>query len=250
MLRILALFIFSVTISAQAQETVLDTVPGNPTNLKFSYKQLIIPGALIGFGAFGIKNDQLLGWNAEIKEELNENIDEKFTIDDISQYAPFVSVYALNLAGVKGKNNLRDRTVIIATSYLIVSTTVLGLKSIIHEERPDGSSDNSFPSGHTATAFAGAEFLRQEYKDVSIWYGVAGYTVAAGTGFFRMYNDRHWFTDVATGAGIGILSTKIAYWVNPYITRKLFGTKEKNGNVMLTPFYNGKQTGVGLAISF
>ncbi|MCX6225677.1 MAG: phosphatase PAP2 family protein [Bacteroidia bacterium] len=50
---------------------------------------------------------------------------------------------------------------------------------------------------------------------------MAGYTVAAGTGFMRMYNNRHWLTDVAAGAGIGILSTKLAYWVFPKI-KKLF----------------------------
>ncbi len=75
------------------------------------------------------------------------------------------AVYGLNLAGIKGKNNFRDRTMILATSYLIMGLTVESLKSITRVERPDGSSRNSFPSGHTATAFMGAEFLWQEYKD-------------------------------------------------------------------------------------
>ena len=116
-------------------------------------------------------------------------------------------------------------------------------------ERPDGSSKNSFPSGHTATAFMGAEFLYQEYKDVSIWYGVAGYVVATGTGMFRMYNNRHWLTDVAAGAGIGILSTKIAYWIHPLIKRTIFKDRESaNGIVM--PFYNGREYGLGLSMTF
>ena len=37
-----------------------------------------------------------------------------------------------------------------------------------------------------------------------------------------MYNNRHWLTDVAAGAGIGILSTKIAYWLYPFLNSKLF----------------------------
>lgn len=75
------------------------------------------------------------------------------------------------------------KTCVVGTD-LIMSGTVLGLKSITKIERPDGSSKNLFPFGHTATAFAGAEFLWQEYKDKSIWYGIAGYSVATGTGIF------------------------------------------------------------------
>lgn len=112
---------------------------------------------------------------------------------------------------------MHDRSVILATSTIITIGCVFALKSLTKVERPDGPSNNSFPSGHTTIAFAGAEFLYQEYKDKSIWYGVAGYAVAVGTGIFRMYNNRHWLTDVAARVGIGILSTKISYWMNPYI---------------------------------
>jgi membrane-associated phospholipid phosphatase len=193
----------------------------------------------------------LLNFNSQLKEEVAEHIAKKTTIDDFSQYAPAASVYALNALGMKGKNNLRDRSVLLLTSYVIMTTTVLSLKSISKIERPDGSSNNSFPSGHTATAFVGAEFLWQEYKDKSIWYGIAGYAVATGTGLFRIYNNRHWLTDVAAGAGIGILSTKIAYWINPYITKKLFHSSTENKSTsLIVPFYNGQQYGLSFAKTF
>lgn len=150
---------------------------------KFRYKDLIIPVFLIGYGIIGVENDGLKLFNSEIKEEIREHIDEKLTIDDFSQYAAFTSVYALNAFGIKGKHNFRDRTIMLGTSYLLMGTTVLGLKETLSVERPDGSSNNSFPSGHTATAFMGAEFLYQETKHVSVWYGITGYLVAAGTGF-------------------------------------------------------------------
>jgi hypothetical protein len=217
---------------------------------KITYKELIIPTVLIGYGVIGIESDGIKNLNAEIKEEVNENIDKKFTIDDISQFVPAVSVYALNAVGIKGKNNFKDRSLILATSYLLVAGTTLPLKSITKVQRPDGSSYNSFPSGHTATAFAGAEFLWQEYKDVSIWYGISGYIIATGTGFFRIYNDRHWLTDVVAGAGIGILSTKVAYWINPWIQDKIFKSKGKNSMSVIAPIYNGKQLGIGLLKTF
>jgi hypothetical protein len=64
-----------------------------------------------------------------------------------------------------------------------------------------------------------------------------------------MYNNRHWFTDVVTGAGIGILSTKIAYWIHPFVKKNLLKDK-KDMNGIVIPFYNGKEYGLGLSMSF
>ncbi len=232
-------------LSAQ-QVTLADTIATDSIRpLKFNYKQLIIPSVLIGYGVIGIESDQLKSFNTQIREEVQEDIDHKITIDDFSQWVPAASVYALNAFGVRGKHNFRDRSVLLLTSYAIMGASTFAGKSITKIERPDGSTNNSFPSGHTATAFAGAEFLWQEYKDESIWYGIAGYAVATGTGLFRMYNNKHWLTDVAAGAGIGILSTKIAYWINPFITKTLFGKKqEKAATSALLPSYDGRTVGL------
>ena len=238
------------SFSQTATDSINTTIPAiETTHLKFSTKQLIIPAVLMTYGIVAIESDYLKLINVEIRDELKETIDDKFTIDDFSQYAPMASVYILNNIGIEGKNNLKDRSIILATSYALMAGTTLGLKSVTHIDRPDGSSNNSFPSGHTATAFAGAEFLWQEYKDVNIWYGISGYVVAAGTGFFRIYNGRHWLSDVAMGAGIGILSTKAAYWMYPYLKKHLF-TKERNSTSMIAPFYNGKQSGIGFEMVF
>ncbi len=228
---------------------VLDSVSiATPQNLKYNYKQLIVPAILMTYGVIGIESDGLKALNLGIREEVKENIDEKISVDDFSQYAAFVSVYALNASGVKGRHNLADRSIILGTSYLMVGASVYGLKKLTKVERPDGSAANSFPSGHTATAFAGAEFLLQEYKDVSIWYGISGYIVATGTGVFRMYNNKHWLTDVAMGAGIGILSTKAAYWLFPVINNHLFKAKTNKTAAMVAPFYNGSEMGVSAIV--
>jgi hypothetical protein len=250
--RIFIVLLSTHFLTAQNSVTATLVVKDTVQNLKFNYKQLIIPSVLIGYGFIGLNSDQLKSFNSEIREEVNEHIDEKLTIDDFAQYAPAASVYALNACGVKGKNNLKDRSIILTSSYIMMSVAVLSLKNITNVERPDGSSNNSFPSGHTATAFAGAEFLWQEYKDKSIWYGISGYIVATGTGVFRIVNNRHWLTDVAAGAGIGILSTKVAYWIYPYVNRKLFSTKARENKVssMIMPYYNGKQLGCGLVMQF
>src|SRR6478609_2252561 len=225
-----------------------DSIPTDSSTvkqLKFNVKQLILPATLIGFGVIGINSDQLKDLNSEISEEVVEHIDKQITIDDFTQYVPAAAVYGLGAFGVKGKNNFKDKSIILATSFLLMTATVTGLKSITKVERPDMSSNNSFPSGHTATAFMGAEFLYQEYKDVSIWYGVSGYAVATFTGAFRMYNNRHWLTDVVAGAGIGILSAKAGYWLFPTVN-KIFASKSNpNKKSAFIPYYDGKQLGVG-----
>lgn len=243
------LFIFSFcSLFVNAQRKQNDTIK-NSNNIKFKYEALIIPTLLIGFGSVGLESHSIKNLNSDTKTELGEHIDEKITIDDFSQYTPFLSVYALNLAGIDGKNNFKDRTIILATSYLIMGGTVNLIKMTGNEMRPDGTSNNSFPSGHTATAFMGAEFLYQEYKDISVWYGITGYVIATGTGLFRMYNNRHWLTDVSAGAGIGILSTKIAYWLHPIMKKYIFKDSDQLSGVII-PTYNEGKIGIGMALRF
>lgn len=82
---------------------------------KFNPVQLVVPGTLIGVGIIGLESDWLKYQNKEIKEELQENIDRKFTIDDFSQYVPMAATYGLNLCGVKGKHGYGDLTIILGT---------------------------------------------------------------------------------------------------------------------------------------
>ena len=92
------------------------------------------------------------------------------------------------------------------------------LKYTVCEMRPDGSARNSFPSGHSATAFMGAELVRLEYGG---WAGAGSYSVASATAALRVYNNRHWFNDLLGGAAIGILSANVGYWLLPLERRLL-----------------------------
>ena len=217
------------------------------TNRKI--KSLLLPTAFIAYGFISLENDGLKALDNSTKVEIKEDHPGPITkLDNYLQYSPAIAVYGLNALGIKGKNNFRDRTMIYGLSTVISIAIVLPLKKITKVERPDGSAFNSFPSGHTATAFAAAEFMWQEYKDVSPWYGIAGYAAAATTGILRLYNNKHWVSDVVAGAGVGILSTKLAYWIYPVIKRKLF--KDKPMNAMLMPYYQNGGGGVSMVYNF
>lgn len=214
-----------------------------------AFKALIIPAGFIAYGFIAQGNNGLKQLDKSTQSSITTNhIGYKTKVDNYLQFVPAVSVYALNAMGVKGKNNLRDRTMIYALSTIISTSIVTPLKHITSVARPDGLANNSFPSGHTTTAFANAEFLRMEYKDVSTWYGIVGYAMAATTGALRVYNNRHWVSDVVSGAGFGILSTKLAYWIYPSIKKNLF--KNKSVNAMLMPYYQSGSGGVVFVYNF
>lgn len=237
---------------------VSDTIAANrqviaKVDYKFRPQQLIVPSALIALGAVGLNNHWLQNQNSEIRDELQGIQHQRLTFDDFIQYTPIVSYYGLSLCGVKARHDYVDRTIIFGTAAALTATSVLLTKNLSDVERPDGSASNSFPSGHTASAFMGAELLRIEYWETSRWIGVAGYTVATGTAFMRLYNNKHWLTDVITGAGIGILCARAANWLFPLMSQHIF--HRKSAMPQLSYFternnYIGNFQGLALSITF
>lgn len=221
----------------------------NDTSHQFTYKKLIVPTVLISYGVASLSIKGLKQLNSSTQYEISEHRPDKIKLDNYTQFAPAVLVYGLNAAGVQGKHNLRDRSIIYGTSMLISSAITLPLKHIVKEERPDESNALSFPSGHTAIAFASAQFMFREYKDTNFWLGISGYSFAVFTGVYRMLNNKHWFGDVVGGAGFGILSTELAYWLYPKINTLLGGKKEKS-QTMIMPFYQQGNMGIGLVKNF
>jgi hypothetical protein len=215
----------------------------------FPIKSFIIPATLIAYGFVALNSGELKNFNRHIKEEIwTENPHKTLSLDNYLMFAPAAVVYGLNAAGIHGKNNFRDRSMIFVMSSILADGSVFVLKGWTHQLRPDGSAYTSFPSGHTAQAFASAEFMRMEYKDVSFWYGVAGYAMAAATGYLRLYNNKHWVSDVVTGAGIGIASTKLAYWLYPYVKHVLW--KDKTTGPIVMPTYQNGAVGLAFVRTF
>ena len=142
----------------------------------------------------------------------------KTGIDDYSQYFGPAMTLGLKIGGVEGRSDWERFLASAAMSYGIMAAFVNGIKYTAKEMRPDGSQANSWPSGHTATSFVGATILHKEYGLTrSPWYSIAGYGVATATGVMRVLNNRHWVSDVLSGAGIGIMSTEIAYALSDVI---------------------------------
>lgn len=133
-------------------------------------------------------------------------------IDNYTQYVPLALTIGLKMGGYESRSDWPRFWASAATSAAIMAGFVNGIKYTASEMRPDGSTRNSWPSGHTATAFMAATILHKEYGMTrSPWFSVGAYTLATATGVMRVLNNRHWISDVLSGAGIGIMSVELGY---------------------------------------
>ncbi len=219
-----------------------DSVPAE----RFRVRQLILPTSLIAVGTFGVYN----GWFGSVRTDLRNDIGHMrgncyFHADDYLQYLPVAANVTMGMLGVKSRHSLKERLAVTATAYIAMGIIVNAGKYTVKERRPDSSARNSFPSGHTATAFMGAELVREEYGGICGW---SAYAVATGIAALRLYNERHWLNDVIAGAGVGILSARIGYWLLP-AERHLFGWHDSN--VAILPVVNTSgYYGIAMNIEF
>ena len=240
-----ALILQCATLSAQVADS---SYISKEKPYKTVLNTLLAPTILIGTGVATMYDR---GWysSQDAYECIQKNYpDFHFNVDDYLVFLPTIAVYGLNWAGVKGKNNFLDRSLIYVVSVSLAGITTGIIKRSTDVLRPDGSDYLSFPSSHTALAFASATFLHEEYKDQSIWYGVAGYSIATASGVLRMLNNKHWMSDVLVGAGIGILATKVTYLLYPLV-KDCIGTRRRQkgaSNLSLVPYVAGNHYGIHL----
>ena len=145
------------------------------------------------------------------------------------------------------------------TRYLEVTTEAVALTALetqilkltVNRERPDGSTEDSFPSGHTSFAFGGATLLArwwaQEHDGSLLGYWL--YVPAAYVGISRLEGDRHFISDITFGAALGIATAHIVWNLH-------FGDEERGGlfkervHTALRPFVGADSLGLALSVSF
>lgn len=239
MKRIWLLFLLLVSITPYSSSQELDSTAHKHPVLR----KVAVPATLITLGLLTLDEDEFIN-RFHIMEEKNENpAIYNMHIEDFLQYAPAVAVYGLNIGGIKGKNPIIEETFLLLKSELLMSAVVYTLKNTTEVPRPDNSTYNSFPSGHTAQAFVAATFLHKEYGHRSVWYSIGGYATATTVGVMRVIGNRHWLSDVFVGAGIGILSTELVYATHQY--------KWSKKKVKLTglPTFNKGSYGIYLSLA-
>ena len=242
---LLSILSFLLILPCSAQTTSDSLV------VKSSFKagELILPLSLISAGALGFV-DPVKEACVDFQGNVNRWCGDcrSIVVDDYLQYVPLASVYGLSLLGADAKHNHVDRTLEVGTACVALVGIVGVAKFLIQKERPDGSDFDSFPSGHSAKVFMGAELVRIEYGEEYPWLAVGAYTIATATGALRVYNNQHWLSDVIAGAGVGILSARIGYWMLPYTKRMMH--RLTGWDVFVTPTASTEGAALNAVVRF
>ncbi|MCB0401397.1 MAG: phosphatase PAP2 family protein [Flavobacteriales bacterium] len=229
------LILIGLLLSAQFLSAQHDTSAVEVTRKPFVV-QAVVPATLLISGI--VLN------NSFTEKSIQKNVREKLGndyhngMDDYIQYVPYVEVFAGDLVGIQAKNHWFDQTKNMAITGVMTTLVIHSLKRGVGKLRPDNSSHHSFPSGHTATAFAGATILYNEYKDTSPLLAYNGFVFSSATGSLRIMNNRHWLSDVMAGAGIGMLVAHAVYYWQPL---KNWNPFKDTKNIGFMPVYNGDE---------
>ena len=140
---------------------------------------------------FASKYDNIIRTNNENKSLLPSRLSQ---VGDFWGILSPLAVWAIML-----KSNMNKDYVSNAFAANIMST--YAIKSLSQRQRPDGSNNYSFPSGHTSNSFLAAELIYQiEGMPLSIPF----YLLSINTALSRINDKKHFLSDVVFGAAIGI----------------------------------------------
>ena len=113
----------------------------------------------------------------------------------------FVGVGMYGAGWIAKKGRLATAGADIMRAQILSQAYVQAIKYTVRRERPDKSNSHSFPSGHSASAFATAGVLQRHYG----WkVGVPATVVAAYVAASRVHDNRHYLSDVIFGSAMGI----------------------------------------------
>ena len=213
-------------------------------------KSVILPSIMIVSGGL-LSYSNIRKWPTEKLQSVNNGY--RTDCDNYIQFMPHL-LYAFG-----GEVGLASKSPFIKRSMSLVTSSILsfGISRIIKhytwEDRPGDKGTNSFPSGHTSTAFTGAELARLEYGTT---VGVISYCMASTVGILRLSNNKHWINDVIAGAGIGILSARLGIYIaeleykllSNIFSRKNKINKSKNETGILLIPHSGENDARGFCI--
>jgi membrane-associated phospholipid phosphatase len=252
------LLVLAGNLHAQEKDSLIRDFLGNVGEdfkyLVTSPARLDKKSALITLGVIGV-GGVLYAYDEQIRDFFQRNQSSE------ADYLAFGAEklgwqYAIGFVGAYGgigylvKNEKMKETGLLAAESLLVSNSIsLTVKVATGRSRPlrdrgaysykpfSGSrSDTGFPSGHATTAFTIASVFADEYE--SPWVGALTYSLACLVGWERLYDDKHWASDVWAGAVLGTVVGKSVVYLH----------KKTDGTVSLAPLIEPSTGSYGMSV--
>jgi len=208
------------------------------------------------FGAFVAVEGGLIFADQSVKDVVQShrnNAETYFSRNFLEHFGAEHSIIVMSglfTYGVLAKDKKYVSTALLALESFALASMVTRIpKTLVGRQRPDNwegngpfsfkgpGGGNSFPSGHTTASFAVASVIATQFRD-SKWIPVTAYSVATLAGISRIYDNKHWLTDVVAGATIGTL------------VGNLVSHRSTNSQLTFVPFGNANFQGVKIAYVF
>lgn len=216
--------------TARGERVPADTVPAVP--------MVIVGATAVAQGAVArFTSRQPWRPGANLRES-----DGNSAVMTAAQYVPLAFPWVMKAAGAPVESSWQKLAVSQAVGAVAMVGVVESLKRGVDSPRPDGEDRRSFPSGHSAWVYLGATSVMHELGSASPWYAFGAYTFAAGVGAQRVLSNRHFPADVMAGAGVGILSAELGYYIGNLIW------PERKGGGLFVPSGNSNYVSINTGL--
>jgi hypothetical protein len=241
-----ALLVFTGGLHAE-EDSFLGKAVGNIVEdfkyLATSPSRMDTKSTLITLGVIGV-GGALYAYDDEIRDYFSDSSHHSSFQDGLANTAEILGYpYTLGIVGIYGgsgylmKNEKMQETALLSyESFLVAESICVSVKYASGRARPKrgrgpysykpfsfDTSDTAFPSGHATSAFSIASVFASEYENA--WVGILAYGFACLSGWERLYDDKHWASDVWFGAALGTVVGRSVVYLH----------KKTDGKVSLAP---------------
>lgn len=183
-------------------------------------------------------------WAQKNKTGLTDNI-SKYGLEPWGRGIYSMSTMSIfYIYGAVNKNERAKKVALLGLKAYVLTGLLINIpKYVFQRERPFINNDpmvwhgpfsnyknNSFPSGHSLSAFAMATIIASEYTEYKT-ISYTAYSIAGLTALSRIYDNKHWGSDVLIGAALGWATAKLIY-------------NHNNWNINVSPYFTPNTTGM------
>ena len=165
-------------------------------------------GAVLGIGGAAAAIGHI--WDDDLADKVETSVTFNNAMQPGHTYGAFsfqalVGIGLYTGGRIAKKGGLAQTGADIVRSQILSQVYVQAIKFAAQRERPDASNHYSFPSGHSASAFATAGVLQRHYG----WkLGVPAFVVAGYVATARVHDNHHYLSDVIFGGAMGIAAER------------------------------------------